>query len=451
MIGLIIVVSTIFIYDFYANTSLNNKPEKYDVKNIVLVTIDTLRSDHVGCYGYPVDTTPFLDKLSKKSFLFKNAYAQVSSTKPSHASIFTSLYPYQHGVLSNGKVLNEGIPTLAEILRTNGYMTYGITAVKYKHNKLDLGFEYLDQVDFTEDDSKLVRFGPNNEYKHRKASYLVDRVISKFKNNDKSKKFIWVHFYDVHRPFVPPLKHLKKIKETKVDYLKVLIEDQKIPADFYSAKETELVKKVQKYDGEVNFVDKELSRLYNHFKKVGLNKDSLWIITSDHGEGLGNHYFGRHGDAIYNEQIKVPFILHLDSLKSKSKKISAKIDHVDILPTVLDLLSLNKSIPENAQGVSLKSCLFVSSCMDKKYIFSRTPEFDKYTAKSTLEKGDKYSCSTLKYKYIYETMGNEYLFDLKLDPHELKNIASKKPNVVKKLKSKIYNNYKNIRPILSQH
>jgi len=381
--------------------------------NVILITIDTLRADHLSCYGYPRETSPFIDYLAGKGVLFENAFSSISYTTPAHASIFTSLFPVQHKVAVNGARLHNSAFTIAEMFQDMGYQTAGFCSIGFLSN-LSQGFDIFDNEKY----KKLVHY--------RQAHQTVDSVLDWLGSQKPSDKFfLWVHLFDPHRPYHPPHQYLKqmalKSETDKELFVKYITEVCKLPKDFYRHRGI-LIEDYNNYDAEILFVDQQLKRLVEAVEKKKFKSHLLWIITADHGEGLGNHGYKKHGRFIYNEQVHVPLIFYFSQQYYVGQRIKNLVRHVDIFPTVADLLGYN--LAEKApfiQGVPLWP-LFKDSKdkFDVKYAFYQRRPWDE--ARRNWETGEIYGLQNLQFKYIYHSQGKDEFYDLRYDPFETKNI-----------------------------
>jgi len=180
---------------------------KQRIDHIFLITIDTLRADHLGCYGYPRETSPFIDSLAKEGILFEKAYSQSASTVPSHVSIFTGLYPFQHRVLANGYVLVNSYTTLAELLKNKGFKTAAFVSIArcLRGSKINQGFDVFDDPIGTINLMK-VNYRPARLTRSSAALWLDNF-------NPKQKLFLWMHLYDPHVPYLPPSSPIREIKQ----------------------------------------------------------------------------------------------------------------------------------------------------------------------------------------------------------------------------------------------
>ena len=381
---------------------------------VVLVTIDTLRDDHLGCYGYPRKTSPFLDRLAANGVLFLNAFSSSSHTTPAHASIFTSLHPVQHKALMNGTSLPEAVLTMAEVFNKAGYETAGFFSVNYLED-IGQGFDTFDWAT------------NKSNYYTRTADRTVDNVIGWLHQQKPTDRiFLWIHFFDVHAPYEPPpdlnREMVLESEEEKKEFIDYLTGTHRIPLDFYNDEES-MLKTFNGYDAELAFVDRELERLWGVFEEKGLNNNALWIITSDHGEGLGNHHYIEHSKKIYNEQLHVPLIICHGGGKIKPGRDDALVRHVDILPTLTEMLGFPlKNRSKFIQGDSLVPLLKRnSSRFPARYSFSqRRPRGPR---KRGWEPGKHYTLQDRNYKYIFHSEGQDEFYHLADDPFESINLV----------------------------
>ena len=380
---------------------------------VILVTIDTLRADHLGCYGYPRKTSPFLDRLAADGVIFCNAFSSSSHTTPSHASIFTSLHPVQHKALMNGTSLPESVLTMAEIFDEAGYKTAGFFSVNYLEG-IGQGF---DTFDWATDQMN---------YYTRTADRTVDNAIRWLRRQKPADRlFLWIHFFDIHAPNKNPsdldLEKALESEDEKKEFINYLAESHGIPRDFYKDEQS-LFKTFNGYDAEIAFVDRELERLWSMLEEEGRNDNALWIITSDHGEGLGNHHYIEHSKKIYNEQLHVPLIICHGSGEIKPASVEALVRHVDLLPTLSEILGFPlKERSKTIQGESLIPMIERDSRPPAtRYAFSQRRPRGK--RKRGWEPGKHYTLQDRNYKYILHSEGPDEFFCLADDPFEAFNL-----------------------------
>ena len=395
--------------------------------NIIFITVETLRADHLSCYGYARKTTPAIDSVAKRGVLFSNMFAQRALTWPSLASIMTSSYPVDHGVRDNGQLLSPSILTMAEILKNNGYrcgafLAHGVGA-NWK------GFDCIGEALYRDKE-------------------ITERAIGWLKNNFNKKIFMWMHYWEPHRPYQPPEPYDSLFDPDYKGSMNGSIEQM----DLIALNKTELDADdlnhmVSLYDGSILFVDDQIKRVIETIKELGLEKNSLIIISADHGEDLYQHncYFN-HYASIYDSSLRIPFIIKLQDGIPENKQIDEVVESINIAPTILELARI--PVPGHFEGRSLVPL-----------IYSKNDRGDFKRAYSEWE--DKMlSVRTDKYRYIYNPcdyhprkvagatehtypVEREELYDILEDPGESDNIVSASRDVAEGLMNdlKDWNNF----------
>jgi choline-sulfatase len=288
--------------------------------DVFLITIDTLRADHVHCYGYENVETPALDGLAKDGIRFTQAFTPSPITNTSHTSILTGLLPSSHGVTDFAVPLSSVHPTLAELLHRQGYHTAAFIGAVILDSKtlapgLNRGFDFYDN--FPEHSHAKSRWGRVE----RRGMDVVQRAEAWIGAHPAGPHFVWVHLYDPHDPYEPPAPYSQIYK----DHL---------------------------YDGEIAYADSALANFVAYLKTHGRYERSLVVVVGDHGEGLGEHHENTHGIFLYDSTTHVPLILKLPGRASgQQKAIDAQVRTTDIMPTVLDLVGV--AIPQQLDGESL--------------------------------------------------------------------------------------------------
>ena len=273
--------------------------------NLLMVTIDTLRADRVGAYGYAGARTPVMDRLAKEGVLVEDAVAQVPQTRPSHASIFTGRYPYEHGIRDNAAhPLKAGTPTLATILKAAGYDTGAFIGAfpVARSSGLHQGFAVYDDP-FGSGENATTREGQME----RRGNAVVDPALRWLERPRQAPFFAWVHLFDPHSPYEPPAAYA----------------NPKSP-----------------YDGEVAYADAQVGRLVEWLDRSGQRARTLVVVTSDHGEGLGDHGEDEHMMLVYDSTLRVPLILSRPGALPASSRVAGQFRSVDLMPTVLELLGV---------------------------------------------------------------------------------------------------------------
>jgi arylsulfatase A-like enzyme len=388
--------------------------------NVLFITIDTLRADHLHSYGYSRETAPYLDRLSREGARFGTVYCQLPATGPSHTSIFTSRYPHTHGVVANGWVLSNTQMTLAEIFKERGYETAAFVSSFPLDAQfgLDQGFDtYDDEFSIEGSTKKNISSWEHHNVKEgfdRRADVTTHKVLQWLNKNKEKPFFLWVHYFDPHAPYDPP-KPFDRM--------------------FTEANEDSLHRKIALYDGEIRFTDQEIEKLLKQLDMYHLTNKTLIVVTSDHGEGLGEHNWMGHAVYIYEEELHVPLIMRLPGRIPANTIVNTPIETIDIAPTVLRLLEM--PVPEAFEGRDLSSWTEgrTKAPQDGDVYFERMhyygkPDYFNETqyllkrVKGLPLKGEKYGIRHNHMKFIWAPSENtEELYDLAQDPEENVNIA----------------------------
>jgi arylsulfatase A-like enzyme len=398
---------------------------------IVLVTIDTLRADHLGSYGYARPVSPFLDSLAERGIQFRRAYAHSGITQPSHASLFTSLYPLQHNVIRNGHRLDEGFLTLAEVLAGQGFTTAAFTSTDahFEWGGLRQGFDHYDELHPKAGKRLTIKDkGPDELY--RPASETVDAAVRWLRGVGAADRFfLWVHLFDPHRPFRAPFEFLNELSPKTAGQQREHVDFLRERHHLDTGADGELQQRILLYDAEIAFVDRELERLFAQLEQRRLNARSLWIVTSDHGQGLLNHgYFG-HTKQIYNVQLHVPLIFYFDSETHAGTLVEDRVvEHVDIMPTLTELIGAPDALDGQLlpiQGQSLVPLIRGrGDGYTKRFAFAQT-NLDRHkgrTRSALITEKNKFALQTLESKYMLYTAGDDEFYDLRSDPYETRNL-----------------------------
>jgi arylsulfatase A-like enzyme len=318
---------------------------------VVVILVDTLRADRLGAYGNPRGLTPFVDSLAARGFVFERAFAQSSWTNPSVASLFTSRFQSQHGIVTFSSVLAPA-STLAESLRNRGYATGGFVAngLVGPEKGFDQGFErYL---------ALWPEFQPPPAPAKKRRAEAIDELALKWLDELQKAParpvFLYLHYVEPHPPYSPPDPVLDRVLAGKPRpdlaaismHMTFAIFD---PPNDDERRELELV-----YDAEVASMDESLQRLFAELDKRGFLQRSIIVFTSDHGEEFADHESFGHGRSLYNEVIHVPLILVVPG-RTTGRRITDVVSLVDVAPTILDLTGTFR--PPPFEGRSLRSLL----------------------------------------------------------------------------------------------
>jgi arylsulfatase A-like enzyme len=395
--------------------------------NVVIIGVDTLRRDHLGCYGYERGVSPNIDRLASQGVLFEDAVSQSPWTLPSFATILTSLYPSQHGAGflepgagAYGNRMRTSFPPLAMVLLKHGYSTGAIINAPALAPEfgVDRGFEYYDTTPRWDD---------------RTADRTTSDALAWIDKNSGNRFFMFVHYFDPHVPYSPPAPYdtiydpgySGRIgdsfeRDTYIRMQEALSReyDPNFKADWDHIKAL--------YDGEIAFTDKAVGDLIKGLEDRGLRGNTLVVFLSDHGEEFFDHKGFEHGHTLYDELIRVPLIFSLPGTVPEKVRIAEQVRHLDVMPTVLDILGIRPTT--HLEGVSLKPLMNgegsvetgAASLLPQKLAFSE----------SMLYGTEKKSIAAYPWKLIYDTVTEErMLFNLAHDPGEHNNLIAEEPDV----------------------
>ncbi|UCE60057.1 MAG: sulfatase-like hydrolase/transferase [Phycisphaerales bacterium] len=358
------------------------------IQNVLVITLDTTRADRLGCYGYSAAQTPALDALAQSGVRFDAAFCQVPLTLPSHGSLFAGRWPPAINIQVNGGGgLAEELPTLAEVFRTHGYRTGAFIAAVVLNSSFGLnqGFDvYDDSMTERQSGDKLI-------VAQRPADAVCDSALSWLDAESDKPFFAWVHFYDPHDPYEPPVEFAVRFDDP--------------------------------YDGEVAFVDSQIDRLLKWLGDKGLRDDTLIVVVGDHGEGLGDHGEMEHGLLLYNATMRVPLIMAAPGVMPEPRVVEAPVRLVDVFPTIVDLLGWVP--PTDLDGRSLAHACRTGE-VPTLPVYGET-----WYPRVTFGWAALRSLVADNWKYIQAPKPE--LYDWRSDPGEANNVAEQHPDTVKRL------------------
>ena len=357
--------------------------------NVLLITLDTTRADHLPAYGYQNIRTPNFDALAASGFVFEDAISHAPITLTSHASILTGRLPIAHGLHDNsGYFLALKENTLAEVLKSDGYSTGAFVSafILDSRRQLNQGFDtYNDH--FAQSEYQQI-----NPRDIQRRGEETEAEASRWLEQQKGKKwFLWMHLYDPHDPYDPP-------EPFKTQYAGRL------------------------YDGEIAYTDDVVGRLLTKLDSIGAKDNTVIVLTADHGESLGEHSEDTHAMFLYNATQHVPLIIHVPG--TRAKRVPGVVRHIDLAPTILDWLGIQP--PAEMQGSSLSG---VINGREKKerVAFAESRYAEIHYGWSPLQ-----SVTTGQYKYI--DAPHPELYDWKKDPSESHNLIQEKASIAKVLR-----------------
>jgi len=396
---------------------------------VLLIDIDTLRADHLSCYGYKFNTSPNIDKLAREGILFSNAFAQGIPTTPAHTTIFTGLHSITHKIVSHGsdEVLDSSIPLLPEILKDNDYRTAAVDNLFNIKPWFAKGYEYY--------------INPKSKSTHSiKAEEITYEAIRWLKEHYKENFFLFLHYWDPHSPYLPPeiYKDIFYRGKDPFDPNNKSMDEAKrqIPYPFFKKWHYDLLDNptdadyiIAQYDGEIRYADDSIGELLEYLRTLGIEEDTTIIITSDHGENMTEHNFFFDHQGLYEPTIHIPLIMKLGD-RFTDRRIEALVQHIDIMPTILDILNIKKNI--RLEGKSLLP-LIKGECNE---LYTEVVSTEcTWRASIAIRTGEWKLIKTID-QGLYEKPPEE-LFNLKYDPREENNLYDKEKDIVDELELRL--------------
>lgn len=363
--------------------------------NLLFVTLDTTRADHLGCYGHGPAKTPTIDELADNGILFERAYTGIPLTLPSHCSMMTGRYPKEHGIRDNGrKSLSGTLPTLAGLYSERGYATGAFVAsfVLSSRFGVDRGFDVYDD--------NMGAFDPSQDLLHQQipAKPVTDRALQWLEKNGSGPFFCWVHYFDAHDPYQPP-------------------------AGFTNFEDP--------YDGELAYIDSQFKRIMDWLESSGKRDKTLIVIAGDHGESFGEHGHDGHTIFLYQSNLHVPFIFYAPTVLPEGRSVSDLVELVDLFPTLHELNGW--PLPAGLISRSLVPAL-EGAALQEQPVYGE----NEYVT-SAYGWAQQRSLTTGKWKYISSTKPE--LYDLESDPEETNNLVKQKPELARDLEQLLSRRY----------
>jgi len=334
--------------------------DKPRTPNVLLISIDTLRADHLGCYGYGRATSPNLDRLAAEGALFEQHVSSSSWTLPAHAAIFTGLSDSGHGCTDVDKALEPRFETIAERFQSNGYATAGFFAGPFLHPAFGFGQGFDQYTDCTSYGAALDAANPVDWAKDdttRKASHedvANPRTFEAFQRwfgaREEKPFFAFVHLWDVHYDFTPPPPFDTRFDPDYTGWVdgKNFFFDERIGPEMAKR---DLDHLIALYDGEIAWTDTYLAKIRDELERAGVLDDTVIVVTSDHGTEFFEHGWKGHRTTLYDEVIHVPLVVRYPKSIPAGMRVSAQTRSVDLAPTLLELCGLGEL--RDISGVSL--------------------------------------------------------------------------------------------------
>lgn len=388
--------------------------------NVILISIDSLRADHLHCYGYDRNTSPHIDQLAREGVLFVNTFSSSGWTLPAHVSMLTSLVVPTHGVVKPDKKIDRKVKTLAQALKEHGYTTAGFISAVFVHAiyGFDKGFDVYE--DLSADPSILE--------KHPDSTHVIEAIFSDVEGitspritrrvtqwlheNRKKPFFLFLHYFDVHYDYMPPPPYDTMFDpgytgtiSAKNYYYNDAVNPNMSPADLKHI--------IALYDGEIRFVDEHIGLLLERLKESHLDKNTIIIVTADHGEEFFEHG-GKDHRTLYDEVLRIPLIIKWPGHIPEGKRVNSLAGIIDIMPTVLDLACGDTT--GTMMGKSLRNQIFGDGNS------SSPPLLGELVCLHN--DSHLFSLRTDKAKIIFDsTYDKTYIYDLANDPGETEDLG----------------------------
>jgi len=399
-IVVVVIVMGVAAGLWFAHTRRPVRNRQTDLPNILLITLDTTRADHLSCYGYTRATSPRIDALAAEGMVYDRCIATSSWTLPAHASLLTGRFPTSHGAIydPNGAVvlagilpgewanyrvsaLGDRIETLATVLKRHGYVTGGVVGGPWLKKPFGLGqgFDDYDDDEITNVNGRLA------EQINRRALPWIERMADR-------PFLLFLNYFDPHDPYLPP----EEFRYRFLDTSKLIGGAKATPEQLLAL-----------YDAEIHYTDHFLGQLVDHLKDLGVYDDTWIIITADHGELFGEHDLRGHGLTLYEEEVHIPLIMKFPKRWAKQGRSPDLIRLVDVMPIILDRLEI--PLPSRVQGTAFGQ--------SRGWALAET-----YPLSVLSKRGHYRAFYRGNFKYIWNSRGGHMLFDLDADPREQNNL-----------------------------
>jgi arylsulfatase A-like enzyme len=374
--------------------------------NIFVILLDTLRADHLQCYGYHRSTSPNIDSLAREGVRFENAYSSAPWTDPSILSLFTALYPSDVWTPKPHReqiteLLPSSVDTMAEILAANGYFTIaatdhpGINAKRFGQ-----GFDTYGHL--------FAGLGPYTEWRETPSDIVLDRLQKLVAKRTGLPVFFYVHLIYPHTPFEPPPPY-----------------DDYFGRGTFAISQAKTPAVVNMYDGEIRFADRVLGDFLADLRRAGLVDDSIIVFLSDHGEAFWEHGLFEHGNSLYNELLHVPLIIRAPGRLPAGKTVAPLVGTVDVMPTILALAGID--YPGEFRGQSLVPFITGQANSPERMTYSEFPHSRMVRGRAIQSRSEKL--------IVPNTGGPLEYYDLQTDPRETNSLAEGSPATTARLRA----------------
>lgn len=414
-------------------------PATADAPNVLLIVLDTVRADHLSCYGYGRPTTPNIDAFAREGVRFENAIATSSWTPPTHASLMTGRYVYEHKTDSQQPLLTDQYATLAEVLSSQGYVSAGFSANTYwitSVSGFDRGFHHFEDY-FGSITDMVARTIYGMEFRRRvlsrlkyrdklgrkRASDVNSQFLSWIDDREGRPFFVFLNYVDAHSPYLSPapyhtlfMDQQQQVREKQISF--------EPPPSFNGSKDTADLW-IAGYDGALNYLDAELGNLFNELRSRNLLDNTLVIITSDHGEAFGEHdKLFQHGHSLHRELIDVPLIVRFPQEVPSGLTISTPVSLRDVPATITSIVAPGSpSVFPGEPLTAFWSAGGSKTDLEKEPILAEVSGREEVPDELPISDGWLKSLTTKQWHFIIYESGQVELYDMKQDPKETRNLA----------------------------
>lgn len=381
--------------------------------NLLLISVDTLRPDHLASYGYTRDTSPAIERLASEGVLWENAYAPAPATVASHASLFTGRFPYQHGTLNYGTPLARAERTLAELLRDAGYRTFAVaTSIRFHESSgFSQGFEHYESL--------------HDQPKDARGRDATDRVLELMSAGDERPFFGFVHYFGPHTPYWPPEPWRSRWHEGPAPELPggagPYVHARREPGQHVPSKTLAYLEAL--YDAEISYLDADLTRLLDGLERGGLAENTLVVLVSDHGEEFKDHDGLAHARTLYEEVLRVPLLMRWPRGLPRDVRVARPAQLVDVVPTVLALLG--QPAPAGLPGRDLAADWSPAPDGTQPDVVLGQRGLTQWSVSATLPEG--------RFKALFEEGNDPQLYQLDVDPGELRDLGPSRADTLERL------------------
>jgi arylsulfatase A-like enzyme len=392
--------------------------------NVFLLTVDTLRVDHLGCYGGTAVATPNIDSIAADGALFENDACPMPMTRPSLSTVHTSQHPREHGVVNNAIALPADAVTLAEVLAAAGYSTAAFTSVRLLDDASGLA-------------QGFASFSAPKTHQ-KPAGRVAPQALDWLGTRDRARPFfVWLHLFDPHLPYSPPPEYAPGPGPGTVSWRTLL---QAAGANGGDVSSTLLDRALELYSGEIAYVDRWVGEVVKRLESLGVLDDTILVFTADHGECFDHGIFFEHADCLYDGAVRVPLLVRYPRRVAAGTRIERQVEHLDLAPTILSLAGIGRppsfrgrtllpELPDPPKPMSADAFAFVAHPL-----YQNTAAVQRSRKQETIRSvggiptrpilvdRPSYALRGETWKLIAENETNE-LYDIRTDPGETRNLA----------------------------